>query len=154
MQRNPNTGKRVMATLIDYTIIYVASFWYILTFGEPNAEGGKTIEGVAALAPMVFWFVYLIIVERYAGATLGHRLAGIKVVSADGGQLGLGQVVKRRLCDVIEISWCFGLIAFLIAKNSPQHQRLGDIMAKTIVIGDKEDVGMPQFDFEKNASNG
>ena len=149
MTPNPNTGKRVAATLIDYTIMYAFTFWYILTFGEPNPEGGKTINGLPALAPMLLWLVYFIIIEKYAGATLGHMLVGLKVVSVDGTAPSLGQIIKRRLCDAIEISWCLGFIAFLIVKNSPQHQRLGDILAKTMVIGGKEEIGMPQFDFEK-----
>ena len=29
----------------------------------------------------------------------------------------------------------FGIVAFITIKNTPDHQRLGDLLAKTIVIG-------------------
>src|SRR5215211_3702048 len=103
-----NAGQRAGATAIDYILIFTFTFWYVLTFGEPNDSGGKTVQGLPALIPMIFWFLWLIVAESVFGTTLGHKLSGLKVVSMDGSKPTFGQVFKRRLCDAVEISWCFG----------------------------------------------
>lgn len=149
----PFIGKKILATFIDYTFIFALTFLYIMTFGKPNDEGGKTINGFPALLPVLVWFLYFVIIETYCSATLGHEIAGLKVVSIDGRKLTLTQIFKRRISDALEISWCFGLIAFMLVKNNTeQNQRLGDIWAKTRVIAKNEFEELPDFDFEINPS--
>jgi len=148
----PNTGKRILATVIDYTVIFAFTWWFIMTFGEPNEEGGKTVSGAPALMPVMVWFGWLVITEALWGATLGHVLAGLKVVSFDGERPTFGQALLRRLSDALEIAWCFGLIAFILVKNTQSHQRLGDIWAKTYVIDSKTNLKESEFEFEKTTS--
>jgi uncharacterized RDD family membrane protein YckC len=131
-------GKKIAATLIDYTLIYAFSFWFVFAFGTENEHGGYELSGIGALVPTMVWLLYFVIAERYCAATLGHELMKLRVVSIDGRSLSFSQVLKRRVCDVIEISWCFGLVAFFISENNDLHQRLGDILAKTVVIGKNE----------------
>ena len=140
------TGKRIIATLIDYTFLFAATIFYIMAFGEPNDEGGKSISGFPALVPIIAWFLWFVVVEAKWGQTLGLALVGLKVVSDKGGELSFGQVFKRRLCDTIEISWCFGLIAFLIVKNNKTEQRLGDMVAKVKVV--PSNYSSEQLEFE------
>ncbi|HMH24417.1 MAG TPA: RDD family protein, partial [Puia sp.] len=81
--------------------------------------------------------------------TMGHLIFKLKVVSLAGRKATFSQVFVRRICDVLEISWCFGLVAYLIARNTPNHQRLGDLVAKTMVV---DYAFMPDdvtFDFEE-----
>ncbi|RZK54780.1 MAG: RDD family protein [Pedobacter sp.] len=93
------------------------------------------IAGLGVLLPIFVWVLYFVIAEKYCSATLGHEILKLKVVSVDGAELSFSQVFRRRICDAIEISSCFGIIAFFIAENNDKHQRLGDILAKTLVIG-------------------
>jgi uncharacterized RDD family membrane protein YckC len=143
-------GKRIAATLIDYTIVFGLTFVYIYVAGEPNEEGGYTVTGLAALAPLLGWFLYFIVAEAAFGGTIGHQLFDLKVVSTDGNDPTFSQTIRRRLADVLEISWCFGLIAFILVKSTAHNQRLGDTWAKTIVIGKKDTFPQPQFEFETN----
>jgi uncharacterized RDD family membrane protein YckC len=92
----PYTSKRVGATLIDYTLTWVLTFLYIVKFGEEDSPQHYTINGLPALAPVAFWFVYFVITERYMGGALGHQLCGLKVVSRDHNSLSLGQVTIRE----------------------------------------------------------
>lgn len=141
-------GKRAAATIIDYTIIFVLTFTYIWFVGEPNQQGGKTVTGLPALAPLAFWFLYFVVAENSYSSTLGHKLVGLKVVSLDYSKVTFGQILKRRLADIIEISWCFGLIAFLVARGNDKSQRVGDLLGKTIVVGKNDLAENFEFDFE------
>ena len=84
------------------------------------------------------------------GGTMGHLICKIKVVSQTKERVTLWRTFKRRVMDALEIAWCFGLIAYLLAKNTQYNQRLGDILAKTCVIGKDDLFQEVQFDFEKN----
>jgi uncharacterized RDD family membrane protein YckC len=66
-----------------------------------------------------------------------------------GNELGFGQVIKRRIADALEITWCFGLIAFILVKNTEFQQRLGDLWAKTQVVDRNEPAYIPDFEFEQ-----
>jgi uncharacterized RDD family membrane protein YckC len=146
----PYTSKRIGATLIDYTLTFALTIFYIVKFGENDSPGHYTVNGLPALFPVGFWFVYFVITERYMGGTLGHQLCKLKVVSSDNNSLSLGQVTIRRLCDGLEIAWCFGLIAWLLVRSTDNHQRLGDLVAKTMVIGRDDTQIAAEFDFEKS----
>ena len=98
--------------------------------------------------PVLYWFLYFVVIETLYSGTIGHHLIDLKVVSQDNSKLTIGQILKRRLSDILEISWCFGFIAFLIAKGNHNGQRLGDTLAKTIVIDKNE---LPEdLDFDIN----
>jgi uncharacterized RDD family membrane protein YckC len=144
----PYTSQRIGATLIDYTLGYSLSFYYVFVAGTRNDNGGYEVSGLPALVPVAFWFIYFVITERFMGGTLGHHIFKLKVISLAGKDLTFGQVFLRRICDALEISWCFGFIAFLLVRSSAYNQRLGDQIAKTRVVG-KDDTNLNvKFDFE------
>jgi uncharacterized RDD family membrane protein YckC len=147
----PYTSRRIGATLVDYPIIFFLTWAYIYLTGDRLDDGRYQVTGLAALMPMAFWFIYFVIAERYWHGTFGHQLFKLKVVSMDGNDLHFGQVLVRRIFDVMDIVWCFGLVAFILVRSTSNNQRLGDQLAKTRVVGIKDrypylDV---QFDFEQ-----
>jgi uncharacterized RDD family membrane protein YckC len=142
-------SKRVRATVIDYTLVWAFTIFYILMAGERNFEGAYTVSGWPALIPVLFWFLYIVIAEQYVGGTLGHLIFKIRIESITNEKITLGRTFIRRISDVLEIAWCFGLIAYLLALNTRNNQRLGDILAKTCVIGKNDIYQDIQFDFEK-----
>ena len=142
-------SKRVGATFIDYTIVWAFTFFYIFEFGTQNERGSYTISGWPAMIPTLFWFAYIVLAEQYLGGTMGHMLCRIKVDSVIREEITLWRTFKRRMADCLEIAFCFGLIAYLIARNTPNNQRLGDLLAKTCVIGKDDKYEELKFDFEK-----
>jgi uncharacterized RDD family membrane protein YckC len=130
-------GNRFCASLIDYLIIGCVFMIYVYKVGEPNDEGGYTVQGLKALVPLGFWVVYLIVIEGIFGATVGHFVMGLKVVKTDNSRIDFVDSIKRHLLDPIDI-FPFGIPAMISIKNSALNQRLGDLWAKTIVINDKE----------------
>src|SRR5262249_30993297 len=107
-----------------------------------------------ALVPMLFWFIYFVIAEALLNGTLGHHLFGLKVVSVLANpKPNFGQILLRRISDALEIAWCFGLIAFILVKNTQHNQRLGDLWAKTVVTGKNEAFSETTFDFESRSGS-
>ena len=132
-----NLKKRIIATLLDYTLFSLATFIYIMLAGHDNNEGGKTVNGLLALIIPTVWFIYFVVIEAINGATLGHQGLYLKVLTVDRNEIEFTQALKRHLLDPIDI-FIYGIPAIIAIKNSDRHQRLGDMWAKTIVV-DKKD---------------
>ena len=135
MNLEPLIGKRILAGLIDYSIIVVFFFWFVYTYGEPNLEGGYTVNGLLAFIPMVFWGLMTIGMEQFFGATLGNMFLDLKPVSINGvdDKLSFGQSALRHIFDPVDMI-PFGLVGILVINNSDKYQRVGDIVAKTVVL--------------------
>lgn len=133
----PNLTKKYLATIIDCAYYFIPVFIYIEIFGIDYGDGGKTVNGLLAFPLILYWFIYFIMVETNYGATLGHQAVGLKVIGVNGKKIGYSQVLRRRLCDFIEIQF-FGIPAVIIIKTTEKHQRLGDLWANTVVIDLKD----------------
>jgi uncharacterized RDD family membrane protein YckC len=151
-------GSRIAAGLIDLSIIWTIVFSLILFF---VATGGISLslsefidgripaqvsEGVLTLifgAIFILNIAYFIFFEKLRnGQTIGKRAIGLRVVNDNGQILGFSESVIRniaRIVDFIPGPYFVGLVSVLI---SSKGQRLGDLIAGTIVIK-SENFSMP-----------
>lgn len=136
-QQRTGLTNRFIASFIDYIVITCFFMIYVYNFGEPNYEGGYTVHGIKALVPIIFWFIYLIVIESLFNATVGHFLLGLKVVKIDYSRIDFINSLKRHLIDPIDF-FLFGIPAMICIRNTELNQRLGDLWAKTLIINDKE----------------
>jgi len=129
-----NLGKRFFAGLIDHSIICTFFYVFVYSVGHPNDDGGYSVDGILALVPVLFWFVFTVLLEVLFEATLGNSIMRLKPKSLikNNGELSFSQSLKRHLLDPIDM-FMFGLIGVITIKNTDRNQRLGDIWAKTIV---------------------
>ncbi|NCP61542.1 MAG: RDD family protein [Flavobacteriales bacterium] len=135
MKTEPNLGNRILAGLIDYTLIYLFTFTMVFVLGEPNEEGVYSLSGAPALIPILFWLIMTVGLEIGLGATLGNSIAGLKAIPMSGQnrKLTFGQSLKRHLLDPVDMFF-FGLPGIITIKNTDKNQRIGDLWAKTIVV--------------------
>jgi uncharacterized RDD family membrane protein YckC len=125
--------KRAAASFVDYGIVFTLTFSYTFTFGRPNAEGVQSVDGVEGLPVFGLWLIYFPIVEGMTGQTLGKKVVGTRVATLSGGDVGVWKSFIRHLFDMIDFLF-FGLIGILVVRSTDKRQRVGDLIAKTIVI--------------------
>jgi uncharacterized RDD family membrane protein YckC len=70
---------------------------------------------------------------RRGGATPGMRLLDLRIVTTAGGEPALGAYAARWLLDVVDGA-LFGLVGVVLIVVTPRHQRLGDLVAGTLVV--------------------
>ena len=130
-----NIGNRFVAGLIDFIIVYGFLIFLFITIGEPNDEGGYSINGAPAFIPIIFWFVIIVGMECTVGATIGNLIIGLKPIPIDEKErkLTFGESFKRHFLDSLD----FSPIGYLVIKNTEKNQRIGDLWAKTIVVKTK-----------------
>jgi uncharacterized RDD family membrane protein YckC len=96
----------------------------------------------------------LIIPEALWGKTFGHHIVGLKIITFEGNKPVFWQALVRRLLDLIDFLVCFfGLVAFILVQTTKHNQRLGDILARTLVVSKYFDMQQANFDFEKSVQN-
>jgi uncharacterized RDD family membrane protein YckC len=101
--------------------------------GDGYANAGVNVEGSAFWVLVMVAVAYYVLCEALAGATVGKRIVGIRVVGEDGEHVRLGAAVVRNLLRLIDCLF-FYLVGAVFALTSARGQRLGDRVAHTLVV--------------------
>lgn len=131
-----SVGDRILAYLVDLTIIIT----YVLSIIIINSIFGLALFDNAPWLVILFFlpavFYYLISEISLNGQTIGKKSRNIRVVSMDGNPATFGQYMIRWLFRLVDITLTNGMCAILCVALNKNHQRLGDIIAGTVVIKD------------------
>ena len=101
------------------------------TIDRTNASFGWANTALAILA--ISWLVYMTVMEKTYGASLGKFALGIRVIRLDGIPIDGFTSFLRNIIRAVDAQF-FYLVGAIIAWNSPLRQRLGDKAAKTVVV--------------------
>lgn len=134
-------GRRVLATILDLLLLGVVGSVLAAPGALIDALGdGRASEGFSGflfstggLAAVIVAFAYFAIMEGRFGQTLGKMALGIRVVREDGGTIGIREAALRTLLRIVDGIGTY-LVAFIVALISDKNQRLGDMVAKTLVV--------------------
>jgi uncharacterized RDD family membrane protein YckC len=124
---------RIIATLIDYGFYLVFFFVYVYSLGNQNDDGVMEVKGLLALPVFIVWFLYFVVTETVNKATPGHNICKLMVIRSNGEPVSFWDCVKRRIVDIIDIG-IWGIPALICICNTPKFQRLGDLLADTVVV--------------------
>ncbi len=128
-------GPRLVAQIVDTVVLIV--LFFLVGFAS---SGSLTFQyqGEAAIpvltAYVVVWILYFAILEGTMGATLGKKVVKIKVVKEDGSACGIGPAFVRTLLRIIDGLPFLYIIGMVLIARSDKKQRLGDRVAKTVVV--------------------
>ncbi len=134
----PILSRRVVAAILDYALYFALVFGYIYFFGKPNDQGAMEVKGFGHIF-MIFllWVVYFPVVEGTFGYTAFKGILDLKVVQERRKDFGIAVSFKRHIVDFIDF-FLFGTVAVILVKVSSDHKRLGDRIAHSHVVLDKE----------------
>jgi uncharacterized RDD family membrane protein YckC len=122
---------RFIAFLIDSIVLalLIGAVGSILGFNVFSQTAGWGF-GLFSFIIFLAYFTYL---EGSKGQTIGKMVTKIKVVREDGEMINMNQAFMRTILRIID-----GLLAYLIGAiliwRSEEKQRLGDSIAKTVVV--------------------
>ncbi|HEY8398582.1 MAG TPA: RDD family protein [Flavihumibacter sp.] len=143
--------KRLLAWIVDLVVIYLY-FWIFYRFlnatGHLMGMTGRTLFTFICYLPVLLYsFLFEWITN---GQTPGKMLLRIKVIAASGGQASVSQYLIRWLFRLVDFPfWIFAAISYQIWPwyifpvlfaglacfiLTPKSQRIGDLLADTIVI--------------------
>jgi len=125
-------GLRFVAVLIDSIILSVFGYLLAAVTGGTTA-GGFELQGGPFFIFSLTGLLYYILLEGFLGGTLGKLAIGIRVRMEDGSPVTMGASVIRNLLRIVD-GLFFYLIGAIFVWTSPHKQRLGDRLAKTVVV--------------------
>jgi uncharacterized RDD family membrane protein YckC len=150
--------KRLLAYVIDFgmLLIFLLSMKFVL-YGGFLLDWDESV-GLDILIVSLPMLLYSLLTELwFNGQSLGKKLMSIRVISLEGGEPTFGQFLLRWITRFFEWPFFFGYIAFstanifiycfvtgmlgiavvIIISISAKNQRLGDIIAGTVVVNTK-----------------
>jgi uncharacterized RDD family membrane protein YckC len=127
-------GDRVVGRIIDLVInvAYVVIVILFLSYAGNGLQGAGTVVVFLLFLPVVFYDLVSEIVLN--GQSVGKKVMGIKVISLSGDQPTISQYLIRWLFRVIDFSILGGLVALILVAVTEKKQRLGDLIAGTVLI--------------------
>jgi len=157
VERNPHVlGRRVGAFLIDVVLVLAPVALLFLAIAKSAPSG--TAESFSVYAQVsingsqryvagsqvgllgVVWvlavLVTFVLLPARAGASPGMGLLGLRVVGEDGGRVSLGRHLGRTAMWVADgFPYIIpGGVAVVTALTNPRRQRVGDLVAHTMVV--------------------
>jgi uncharacterized RDD family membrane protein YckC len=129
-----NMGDRILAAMIDLGILsgYLSLIWYVESTVRITTYSLEFWIEMFFLLPAC---LYSLAFEFFMdGQTPGKRIRKVKVVRMDGESLTFGNCIIRWLFRLVDIWFDSGSVAIVAATFSKSHQRLGDMVAGTILI--------------------
>jgi uncharacterized RDD family membrane protein YckC len=133
-------GERIAARCIDLAgFIVIGAIGLVLMGVAQMSMSGNASMVVFFIFLAIFVFYDLVCEITMDGQSLGKKVLKIKVISIDGTQPTFGQYIFRWIFRIIDFGFPFGwgvvaLVSVAVTKN---HQRVGDILAKTTLIKTK-----------------
>jgi uncharacterized RDD family membrane protein YckC len=165
---SPAFYRRLLAWIIDlvieviYLIMAVRFFFWLERNSGSDTDSAYNLQFILLLLVVPFFLYHLVCEVTMSGQSIGKKIMGIRVISENGGKPTIGQYIIRWLIRTSDFTlfimimllpyaqfygsrfyWGFGgalclLLADIILVNSRNQQRLGDILAHTLLIDTKQ----------------
>ncbi len=136
-------GGRVLAFLLDLLFLFLAWVTALLAYSVSGdllkrvQQLSAVAQGVAVLVTFALGWGYDVAFETlWRGQTPGKRILGLRVVRADGAPVGLVESVIRNVTRMAELPLLYAPGVLCVALTR-RHQRLGDLLAGTLVVRDR-----------------
>jgi uncharacterized RDD family membrane protein YckC len=127
-----SSKKRMLALGIDGSLAFVLS---LIAAGMVNSFGETAVIIALCSVHLGYFFVF----EALWSRTPGKYLFGLRVCQVDGSRCTLRSAMLRTLLRVIEVNPILlgALPAGIMLLVTKRKQRLGDLLAGTVVISNK-----------------
>ncbi len=134
------TWRRIFQYWIDAFLVSIVPYLVSIPFDRAsstimNVVGGIVYVVLFVLIGLWYWVIWP---HSHNGQTFAMRWFGLRVISKDGGPANLTQMFIRWICllfDAAPWMWPFtGLLGLIVMLCSRYRQRIGDHLARTLVI--------------------
>ncbi len=147
--RTANLGSRILAYLIDMLVVVagiLAALFAVALLGQASdvvVPDWVALTIVLVLLPS-WWLGYFIAFETlWRGRTLGKAALGLRVVTKEGGPVRFRHAAVRGLLGLVDFLILGGFLAVVFILFTRDNQRLGDLVAGTLVLRERSALAAP-----------
>ncbi len=133
---------RLLAIAVDFVLFCTVFFpitrlvkgVWLLSISDHRWTNGWIAFDPICLTFLVVIIAYYVVLEAYAGATVGKWVAGIRVVDLDGNTPGLATSLLRNVLRFVDSLPALNILGVILILQSEQNARFGDRVAGTRVV--------------------
>jgi uncharacterized RDD family membrane protein YckC len=144
-----NVGSRILAYGIDMAVVTAGIFaglFAVALLGQATdvaVPDWVAITLVLVLLPS-WWLGYFIAFETlWRGRTLGKAALGLRVVTTEGAPVRFRHAAIRALLGLVDFAIASGFFAVVFILLTRDNQRLGDLVAGTLVLRERSGLAAP-----------
>lgn len=140
-----SVGRRVLAHLLDIMIVValIVGLAMLVSRIFGSIDAGFS-QGAAMFVVAAVPFLYFIVLEGFwNGLTVGKLSCGLRVRMADGTPILFSAALGRNLLRPADFLPLFYFAGLLSTFTTPRAQRIGDLLANTVVV--RETRAIPRF---------
>lgn len=133
--------KRLLAWMIDLIIVLIYVLFmdrFVMSGSVMDAGLNRTVAILFIAIPVYTYHLFWEILLR--GQSPGKRALGIRVMDANGQQAGISQYLIRWLFRLVDMVMTLGAGAVLSVALSKNSQRIGDMLAGTVVVDERAQI--------------
>jgi uncharacterized RDD family membrane protein YckC len=144
-----NLGSRILAYLIDMVIVVAGIFAGLFAVALLGSATEVVVPDWLALTLVLvllpsWWLGYFIAFETlWRGRTLGKAALGLRVVTKEGGPVRFRHAAIRALLGLVDFAIASGFFAVVFILFTRDNQRLGDLVAGTLVLRERSGLAAP-----------
>ena len=144
-----NLGSRILAYLIDLAVVTVGILAGLLAVALLGQATDVVVPDWVALTIVLvllpgWWLGYFIAFETlWRGRTLGKAALGLRVVTKEGAPVRFRHAAIRGLLGLVDFALAGGFFAVVFILFTRDNQRLGDLVAGTLVLRERSGLAAP-----------
>jgi uncharacterized RDD family membrane protein YckC len=146
-------GSRSIACIVDYVIQGAAILLFILGLAllaqsaplanvapaKGSSSAGVWATAIVLIILFLFQWGYFALFEAFwNGQTPGKRMLRLRVIQQSGQQIGFFHALSRNLLRIVDSLPGFYLVAIVFVFATKRSQRLGDLVAATMVVHERK----------------
>ena len=137
-------GSRLIARALDTALQGAALAAVLLGVFAAQATAATAITVAGFFLVFLVLFGYPIAMESlWRGRTLGKAAMGLRVVTVEGAPVRFRHAAIRAALALVDVYLLSGLIGVVAILASRRNQRLGDVVAGTLVLRERTGAAMP-----------
>ncbi len=147
-QNLAGVGQRLAAFILD--MLFLALFYYFVFYllSLTNFYNNLSTWTFVSVLMLPYFLYYPLLQYWNNGQSLGKQLVKIRIVKTDNSHPKLGDFLIRWIFRLFEVNTIPGL-ALIVMLFTDKTQRLGDLVAKTVVVAEKQKTKLGQSVFQE-----
>jgi uncharacterized RDD family membrane protein YckC len=144
-----NIGSRILAYLIDLVVVVAGILLGLFATTLIGQASDLVVPDWVALTIVLvllpsWWLGYFIAFETlWRGRTLGKAALGLRVVTREGAPVRFRHAAIRALLGLVDFGIGGGFFAVVFILLTADNQRLGDLVAGTLVLRERSGLAAP-----------
>lgn len=126
---------RLISNIIDLFVVYALNYTRYVLAGSLANPRSFFVEAI-----FLIWTYHLLFAIFFRGKTIGMRVMGLQPIKPAGGNVEFSDLFLRWITRPLDITLTCCALAVFLMLGSEKRQRLGDMLAGTVIVHKKHSI--------------